>query len=103
MPLPSCDPTLFADAEAGKDPPQQILAGELAADLIQRPLRDTQLLGHEFSGSRLLHTPRGLLHAAPRTCQPLEVPLTRRDTAALEGVIPHARLQVRPQHIQSLA
>ena len=45
---------LLADAEAGKDPPQQILVAEFAADLIQRPLRGPQFLGHEFSGVRFV-------------------------------------------------
>ena len=43
---------LFTDAEAGKDPSQQIIGAECAGDFAQRLLRLPQIFGEQFTGTR---------------------------------------------------
>src|SRR5580698_4180438 len=71
------DVPLFADAEAGEDPPQEVLARELARHFRERLLRGAQLLGHELTGARLAQLPCGLLGVRPRAAQGLQVPAAR--------------------------
>jgi hypothetical protein len=43
---------LFTDAEAGKDPAQQIIGAECPGDLAQRLLGLPQIFGQQFTGTR---------------------------------------------------
>ena len=48
------DLELFSDTEAGKYFSQQVVAGELAGDFVQRLLRFAQFFGHQFAGAIIL-------------------------------------------------
>ncbi len=45
---------LFPDTETGKYFPQQVVAGELAGNLVQSLLRFAQLFGHQLAGAIIL-------------------------------------------------
>src|SRR5690348_6929887 len=73
--LESGDPMvalLFADAEAGEDLPQEVVAGELAGDLAQGELRQAQVFGQQLSGPRL-HLIRGGVEMLPGAVQGVEM------------------------------
>src|SRR5215469_5677095 len=87
----------LSDAKPGEDPPEQVVAGELAGDLVQRLLRDPQLLGHELPGAPLDEQPRGLLGVLARERERLEVALASADRATVDALITHAGLEVGAQ------
>lgn len=45
---------LFPDTKTGKYFSQQVVAGELAGDFVQRLLRFAQFFGHQFAGTIIL-------------------------------------------------
>ena len=83
----------------GEDPAEEILAGELAGDLVQRLLRRAQLLGHELAGAPLGELTRRLLGVRPGARQRLQVPAAGRRSPRLHAPVAHALLQVRTQRI----
>src|SRR5215469_15248553 len=91
-----CRPSL-SYAKPGEDPPEQVLAGELAGDLIQCLLRAPQLLGHELPGAPLGEQPRGLLGVLARERERLEVALARAYRSTVDALITHAGLEVGAQ------
>jgi hypothetical protein len=58
---------LFTDAEAGENPPQQIISGEFTGDLAQSLLRPAKLLGDELAGAALLELAVRLVDIAAGT------------------------------------
>ena len=50
---------LFADAETTKNLPQQIVAAELARDLVEGELDFAEFLGHQFTGAQILQAVSG--------------------------------------------
>src|ERR1700733_10767870 len=94
---------LLPDTEAGENPPQQVLVAELPADLVQRLLRAAQLLGDELPRAAFLEHARGLFDAGAGAGEGLDMPLTRGDAAALQGVIAHAGFQMCTQTIHAMA
>src|SRR5215467_3510320 len=88
---------LLTDTEPRKDASEQIIAGELAGDLIERRLRAAQLLGHELPGTALGELALRLLDVPARAPQGLEVPEARADRTALDRLKAHAAFQVHPQ------
>src|SRR5579859_4932027 len=73
---------LFPDAEAGEDPPQQIVAGELAGDLAQGELRQPQVLRQQLPGARL-GLIRGGVEVLPGTVQGIEMPAPGAEASRL--------------------
>src|SRR5215472_6957615 len=88
---------LLPDTEPRKDASEQIVAGELAGDLIEGGLRGAQLLGHELTGTALGELPLRLLDVRPRAREGLEVPEPCADRTALDRLKAHADLEVHPQ------
>ena len=87
----------FPDTETREDAAQEILAGELAGDLIQRLLRAAQLLRHQLTGAPLGELPGGLLERGAGAQQRLEMAGARADRPTLDGLVADAALQVRAQ------
>src|SRR6202049_2205915 len=96
-------PQSFSDAEPGENPPQQILAGELAGDLAQGLLRAAQLLGGQFPGTVLGELARGFFGVLACPREGLQVPAAGADRPSIHGLVPHALLQMRAQVLQALA
>ncbi len=71
---------LFSDAEARKNHPQQIVAGELARDRYQLVVRQPQFLGkqiqHAVAQGRMF---RGDAQVFGRPLQRLQVPFSRQE------------------------
>src|SRR6516164_402501 len=87
----------FADAKPGEDPTEQVLAGELAGDLVERLLRGTQLLRHELPGAPLGEEPRGRLGVLARERERLEVAPARAARSTVDALKPHTGLENTPQ------
>src|SRR5579883_2143570 len=94
---------LLADTEAAEDPAQQILAGELPGDLVERLLRAAQLLGHQLTGAAVAQPLLRLRHLPSGAAEGIEMPLPGGDRAGLQCLVTHAGLQVRTQGVQSIA
>lgn len=75
--------TLFTDAEARKDPPQQVITGELASDFVQRLLGAAKLLGDQLASTALLELTTSLVNVAAGTGKGVEVTLAGRDGAGV--------------------
>ena len=57
---------LFSDAEAGKNPAQEIVAGELAGDFVQGLLGAAKLFGDELAGAAVRELTLGLVDVTAR-------------------------------------
>ena len=88
---------LLADTEAGKDPAQEVVAGEFAGNLVQRLLGAAKLFGDELAGTAFLELALSFIDVAAGAGQGLEVPVARGDRACVECLIAHAELQVGAQ------
>src|SRR5579864_1515150 len=66
------DVVLFSDAETRENFPKQIVAGELAGDLAQGDLGETQVFRQQFSGARLRLIRRGI-EVLPGAVQGIEM------------------------------
>src|SRR4051812_36245859 len=66
---------LFPDAEARKDPAEEIVTGEFAGNFVQSLLRYPELLSDELTGAAFLELTGGLFGVAPRAGQRVQMTL----------------------------
>src|SRR5471032_876124 len=94
---------LFADAEAGKDPPQQVIRAECAGNLTEELLSMAQILRQQLAGTRQGQLCMTVLQGRTGMPQGFQMAATGAE-AALGGLfITHAGLEVFAQQLQPLA
>src|ERR1700730_9781057 len=81
---------LLADAEAGKDPAQEVVGGELAGDLVQGLLGAAKLFGYELAGAAVLELALSFVDVTAGAGEGLQVALASGDCARVECLIAHA-------------
>src|ERR1700716_2299621 len=80
---------LFSDAEAGKNPPEEVIAGELSGDLVQGFPGGAKLFGDQLAGPAVLELALSFVNVVAGAGQGIEVPLARGDRPGVQCLIAH--------------
>src|SRR5512143_1584669 len=93
----------FTDAEAAEDPPEQVVARDLAGDLTEVALCVVQLLRDQFPRVAFGEQPMRFLDVGARTTQRVEVTAAGRKCAIGRRMETDAVLEMSPQTVESAA
>ena len=83
---------LLANAEAGKNPPQQVIRGEFAGDFGESVLRQAQVFGQQLTGPVLLQLHTALVKKLAGTAYRVKVAAAGDKAARVRGLKAHMLL-----------
>lgn len=92
---------LLADAEAGEDPPQQVVAAEGAGDLAQCLLRHAQVFGQQLAGAHQGELVAAVLEVLLGLMQRFNMAAAGAEAAFCGLLITHAGFQVLAQQLEA--
>src|SRR5690606_460432 len=87
------------DAEAAEDPPQQVLARELAGDFTQRLLGFAQLFGDQLARAPFREQSGSFIYMTACARERIQMALARADRTGFQRAEAHAGLEMLAQGI----